>query len=282
MGVVDAINTILSALPARWPLPLPIATVATVALALAINSWVTLDMANDAASNSELLTLDPKCRFTSFDYIVVGAESPVSAQYHGKGGLLNVATHDYMPGVEEFLAAAQEKGYTVGDYNGVNQEVFSKVDVTTQDGWRESTYRAYYKDTGKPSNLCIKKYALVTKINFRPIAIPGKPRRAVGVTYQRQGLTRSVTATKEIILSAGAFGSAKILLLSGVGPAAHLRSLKGYHCSGCYELSPQRKRVLAAPDGLAGAGFFTSPVAQPSYPDLQVVHSSVSLYPELP
>ncbi|ODM88661.1 Glucose dehydrogenase [FAD, quinone] [Orchesella cincta] len=187
------------------------------------NRWSTEDAVGDPQWNYEnLLPYYKKPE----DYNGIYASDPASAQYHGKGGLLNVATHDYMPGVEEFLAAAQEKGYTVGDYNGANQEVFSKVDVTTQDGWRESTYRAFYKDTGKPSNLCIKKYALVTKINFRPIAIPGKPRKAVGVTYQRQGLTRSVTATKEIILSAGAFGSAKILLLSGVGPAAHLRSLK--------------------------------------------------------
>ncbi|ODM91499.1 Glucose dehydrogenase [FAD, quinone] [Orchesella cincta] len=411
------------------------------ALTLAINSWVTLDMANDVAANNELLSLDSKCQFTSFDYIIVGAggagmvvatrianasrtarvllleaggepsilnqipsmdffllnqegntwiyNSTVqskacqncdgkktlttrgkmlggststnfmmyvrgnkedfnrwaadagdnswnyenllpyfkksedyngayagdasSSQYHGTGGLLNIATHDYMPGADEFLAAAAEKGYTIGDYNGENQEVFSKIDVTTQDGWRESTYRAFYTDTGKPSNLCIKKYAHVTKINFRNVG--GKP-RATGVTYQRHNLTRTVTARKEVIVSAGTFGSPKLLLLSGVGPASHLQSLKipvvkdlpvgtnlqdhTYTIVGPFmktpSLNPNRdvtaqaaaefllsgNGALAAPAGLAGVGFFKSPFAQPDYADLQVVQFAVALYPELP
>ncbi|CAL8076424.1 unnamed protein product [Orchesella dallaii] len=443
MGLVDAVNTVLNALPARWPLPLPASAVIVTALTLAINSWVTLDIARDVAANSELLTLDSKCQFTTFDYIVVGAggagmvvatrianasssnrvllleaggepsilngipsmdffllnqpantwiyNSTVqnhacenndgkrslttrgkmmggstsinfmmyvrgnkedfnrwstedaggdtqwnyenllpyfkksedyngayagdasSSEYHGKGGLLNVATHDYMPGVDDFLAAAIEKGYTVGDYNGENQEVFSKLDVTTQDGWRESTYRAFYQDTGKPSNLCIKKYAHVTKINFRNVN--GKP-RATGVTYQRHNLTRSVTARKEVIMSAGTFGSPKLLMLSGVGPQAHLKSLNipvvkdlpvgqnlndhAFTIIGPFMASPSLNPnrdvtaqaaanfllsgtgALAAPAGLAGVAFFTSPVAEPAYPDLQVVDFSVALYPELP
>ncbi|CAL8124043.1 unnamed protein product [Orchesella dallaii] len=465
MGLVDGLNTVLNALPARWPLPLPASAVIVTALTLAINSWVTLDMAQDVATNSELLSLDPKCQFTSFDYIVVGAggagmvvatrianasssnrvllleaggepsilndipsmdffllnqpantwiynstvqtkacqncdgkrtlttrgkmlggstavnfmmyvrgnkedfnrwatdagdnqwnyenllpyfkksedyngayaDDSSSTQYHGKGGLLNIATHDYMPGADEFLAAATEKGYTIGDYNGENQEgrilslyhnapihipvklflaypsVFSKIDVTTQDGWRENTYRAFYKDTGKPNNLCIKKYAHVTKINFRNVE--GKP-RATGVTYQRHNLTRTVTARKEVIVSAGTIGSPKLLLLSGVGPTSHLQSLKipvvkdlpvgqnlqdhTYTIVGPFmkspSLNPNRdvtvqaatsfllsgSGALAAPAGLAGQAFFRSPVAQPDYADLQVVQFSVALYPELP
>ncbi len=47
-----------------------------------------------------------------------------SDQYHGKGGLLNVATYSFMPGVEGFLAAGVEKGYKIGDYNGEDQEGF--------------------------------------------------------------------------------------------------------------------------------------------------------------
>jgi len=46
----------------------------------------------------------------------------VTATYHGVGGLLNVNSSDYQPGVDQFLAAAREKGYAVGDYNGAIQE----------------------------------------------------------------------------------------------------------------------------------------------------------------
>lgn len=100
--------------------------------------------------------------------------------------------------------------------------VFSRNDATVQDGWRESVYRAFYQDTGKPSNLCIKKYAYVTKIHFNQL---GEKPKAVAVTYQRHDLTRTVTASKEVILSAGVFGSPKLLMLSGVGPASDLMSL---------------------------------------------------------
>ncbi len=57
----------------------------------------------------------------SEDYHGEYANDPNSDQYHGKGGLLNIATHSYMPGVEDFLAAGLELGYKIGDYNGEDQ-----------------------------------------------------------------------------------------------------------------------------------------------------------------
>lgn len=105
------------------------------------------------------------------------------------------------------MAAAREKGYRVGDYNGAEQEVFSPIDVTTQDGWRESTYRAYYRDTGKPPNLCIKKYAQVVKINFDHSF--GRP-RAVGVTYEKFKKVYQAWAKKEVILCAGTIETPKV------------------------------------------------------------------------
>ncbi|ODM87490.1 Choline dehydrogenase, mitochondrial, partial [Orchesella cincta] len=171
----------------------------------------------------------------------------------------------------------------------------SKIDVTTQDGWRESTYRSFYRDTGKPNNLCIKKYARVTKINFLTLLGPPK---AVGVTYTRQCCTVTVTATKEVILSAGTFGSAQLLMISGVGPAEHLSSLNVRSSSrkqlsdhvttlvGPFLKSPgvnpnrdltiqaatefltSGTGLLAAPGTLTGQGFIKSPVAVISYPEL--------------
>ncbi|ODM89866.1 Glucose dehydrogenase [FAD, quinone] [Orchesella cincta] len=72
MGVVDAVNTILRALPARWPIPIPISIFTATFISLAINSWVSYDISQDATVNSEILTLDSKCQFTTFDYIIVG------------------------------------------------------------------------------------------------------------------------------------------------------------------------------------------------------------------
>lgn len=199
-------------------------------------------------------------------------------------------THDFMPGVEDFLAAGMEKGYPVGDSNGDhNGEVFSKLDVTTQDGFRESTYRAFYRDSWKSANLCIKKYAQVVKINFRGS-------RATGVTYLRHGIVGMVNAIREVIVSAGVFGSPKLLMLSGVGPREHLqdhwipvvkdlpvgRNLQdhAFVLGGPFligpALSPNRdinpKRLMeftlngtgpmAAPAGFSGHAFLQSPVAE--------------------
>lgn len=250
----------------------------------------------------------------SEDYNGAYASEPDALMYHGKGGLLNVGTHDFMPGVEDWLAAGVEKGYQVGDYNGATQEVFAKMDVTTQDGWRESTYRAFYQDTDKPPNLCIKKYSHVTKINFEQNRRTGEL-KAVGVVYHRHNLTRSVQATKEVILSAGTFGSTKLLLLSGIGPAEDLRAVgvpvlkelpvgknlrdHAYVFVGPFmkgpSLSPNKDHTLknivklfggmdgpgSAPAGFAGQAFFQSPQAQPPYPDLQAMHLSIALHPEL-
>ncbi|ODM87312.1 Glucose dehydrogenase [FAD, quinone] [Orchesella cincta] len=201
------------------------------------NRWSTEDLGGDPQWNYEnLLPYFKK----SEDYNGNYARDPASAKYHGNGGLLNVAKYDFEPGADDFLAAALEKGYAIGDYNGATQEVFSKVDATTQDGWRESTYRAFYKDTGKPSNLCIKKYAHVIKINFQYVSSHPK---AVGVTYKRQG----------------------------VGPAEHLHSLN-IPLVRIYLLGKESKTTDA------GQGFLKSPVAQPNYVDLQLIHTAFALY----
>ncbi|ODM90120.1 Glucose dehydrogenase [FAD, quinone] [Orchesella cincta] len=156
------------------------------------NRWSTEDLGGDPQWNYEnLLPYFKK----SEDYNGIWVNDPDASKYHGKGGLLNVETSDFQLGADEFLAAALERGYTIGDYNGATQEVFSKFDMTTQNGWRESTYRAFYRDTGKPSNLCIKKYAHVTKINFQTVS--ERP-IATSVTYQRQGITRTVVATRKL------------------------------------------------------------------------------------
>ncbi|CAL8076415.1 unnamed protein product [Orchesella dallaii] len=280
------------------------------------NRWQHEDAGGDPQwSYKELLPYFRK----SEDYNGAYANQAESYLYHGKGGLLNIATHDYMPGTDQFLDAAREKGYRIGDYNGRDQEVFSPIDVHTQNGYRESTYRAFYKDTGKPNNLCIRKYAHVTKLNFANSNSHGSYKerpKAIGVTYTRHKKEYSVFVRKEVILSAGTMGSAKLLLLSGVGPAYDLQAMnipvvmdlpvghnlqdQAYTIVGPFlkspSLNPNRditpqaaasfllsgSGAIAAPAGLAGIAFFKSPYAKPSYADLELVQFSVALYPELP
>lgn len=57
----------------------------------------------------------------SEDYNGCYVNEPNSGYYHGKGGLLNVGTYSSMPGIDDFLNAALELGYKVGDYNGDDQ-----------------------------------------------------------------------------------------------------------------------------------------------------------------
>lgn len=71
---IQVINRLLSALPSRWPVPLPFISAGVVTvLTVLTNTWVAYDIAIDLGRNNEILTLDPKCRSLSYDYIVVGA-----------------------------------------------------------------------------------------------------------------------------------------------------------------------------------------------------------------
>lgn len=234
----------------------------------------------------------------SEDYKGVYSNERTSSEFHGKGGLLHISSYDYEPGIDDFLGAGAEKGYKIGDYNGADGEgeVFSRIDLTTQDGYRESTFRAFYADTGQPTNLCVRKYANVEKINFA-CGINGNP-MAAGVTFRKHGIGGpiKVRASQEVILSAGTFESPKLLMLSGVGPREHLRSLgiplvkdlpvgqnlqdhlgvfvgpflKGPSFDGTAtvhggEISKflwDRSGVLAAPNGLVGTAFLQSSHAE--------------------
>jgi len=92
------------------------------------------------------------------------------------------------------------------------------MDVTMKQGTRFDTFRAYLKPIRHRENLVIYRFAQVSKIHL------DKARHAYGVTYRRHGVTKFVRATKEVILSAGSINSPHLLLLSGIGPKAHLNA----------------------------------------------------------
>ncbi|ROH87909.1 choline dehydrogenase [Stagnimonas aquatica] len=139
--------------------------------------------------------------------------------YHGVGGPLNVARARYLnPLMHAFVQAAQQAGHPLSaDFNGASQEGVGYYDVMQKGGERCSNARAYLEPAKSRANLSILTEAQVTGVRFE-----GK--RAVAV--QLRNAPGEVRARREVILSAGAVGSPQLLLLSGIGPAAHLREME--------------------------------------------------------
>jgi len=117
-----------------------------------------------------------------------------------------------------FLNAGQELGYEIVDYNGQNQKGFSYLQVNMNHGTRCSAAKAYLERINR-SNLKIITGARVTKV------LIDANKRAYGVEYVKDNVWKKVTCSKEILLSAGTIDSAKLLMLSGIGPREHLEEL---------------------------------------------------------
>ena len=121
------------------------------------------------------------------------------------------------PLYQAFLGAGVEAGYgRTEDQNGVQQEGFHITQSFTRGGRRCSTADAYLHPVRHRPNLTV-----LTRTMTRRIVFNGK--RAVGIEAQKGGDIVRYDASREVILSAGAFNSPHLLLLSGVGSAAHLR-----------------------------------------------------------
>jgi len=120
---------------------------------------------------------------------------------------------------DAFIAAAEQAGEAFNpDYNGERQDGVSRVQVSQKGGLRMNSSRAFLWHARKRPNLSVVTHAVVKRI-----VIEGK--KAVAVEYARQGRTETVRAAREIILSAGAIASPKLLMLSGVGPAKEIEKV---------------------------------------------------------
>ncbi len=119
-----------------------------------------------------------------------------------------------------FLKAGEEAGYPVtDDISGFCQEGFGVSDRNVYNGERWGTARAYLDPVRDRSNLTI-----LTRVHVHRLAFEG--RNASGVVFSDQnGKTVAAQARKEVILSAGAVGSPHLLMLSGIGPARHLKEV---------------------------------------------------------
>ncbi|ODM87010.1 Glucose dehydrogenase [FAD, quinone], partial [Orchesella cincta] len=135
----------------------------------------------------------------------------------GNGIYVSTVGHDNL--VDEFLEAGREMGYPTKDVNGNQEPSFSRLDVSIKEGRRFGAYPGFLEPVLDRTNLFIYRYAHVNKIHLEK-----KTNRAYGITYKRHGVERFVRARREIIISAGAIDSPKLLMLSGIGPKKHLEN----------------------------------------------------------
>ena len=140
-----------------------------------------------------------------------------ASEAHGVGGPLNVADlRDPNPLSQTLIAAAKAQGYaTTDEFNAGDQIGFGLYQVTQKDGQRSSAATAYLHPALARKNLTAIPHALVTKL-----VVDGA--RCVGAMFQKDGVTQTASASKEVIVAAGAINSPHLLLLSGIGPRAQL------------------------------------------------------------
>ncbi len=140
-----------------------------------------------------------------------------ASDVHGAGGEVRVeSSRIKWPALDVIRRAIEEDGLRwIGDLNTGDNEGIGPVHFTQKRGFRWSAARAFLNPARKRANLRIETEALTQRILF-----DGK--RAIGVEY-KQGLTTKVALANEVIVSAGAIGTPQLLMLSGIGPAAHLR-----------------------------------------------------------
>jgi choline dehydrogenase-like flavoprotein len=144
-----------------------------------------------------------------------------SDEFRGGDGPIHVSTidRDLHPLCQTFIQAGAEMQMAYNpDFNGPTQEGVGTYQITAKGGMRMSAARAYVGPAKRRPNLTIAKRALVTRILFHD-------KRATGVEFAQNGLTRQVHARREVIISAGAINSPQLLQLSGIGPAPLLKSL---------------------------------------------------------
>ena len=137
-------------------------------------------------------------------------------RFHGTDGPLCVSDVAQHPICEAFLAATTGLGFPRNDdFNGASQDGVGYHQTTTRNGKRCSTAVGYLRPAMQRTNLHVVTGALTEKILF-------EGRRAVGVSFRRDGRLFIAHATREVILCGGAVNSPQLLMLSGIGPQEHL------------------------------------------------------------
>jgi len=143
----------------------------------------------------------------------------LGAPLHGQSGPLRVEDRVYTHALSHaFVDSAVSAGLKpTDDFNGASQEGAGQYQVTCRKGRRWSTNEAYLKPARSRPNLTVATEAFATRIE-----VDGS--RATGVTFRQGGATHTVRASSEVLLC-GAINSPQLLMLSGIGPAGHLREV---------------------------------------------------------
>lgn len=167
--------------------------------------------------------------FRKSEGLAASGDIVVDADAHNTAGPLGVSVRSpVLRGAQEFVEAAVAAGIPAGDYNGRDRGgpagVVSLLQTTTRQGRRSSTYHAFLEGgTEQRPNLAVITDAQVTRVVLGRDAGGGLVAEAV--EYRTAGgSTEVVRASKEVVLSAGAFGSPHVLMLSGIGPRAELEA----------------------------------------------------------
>lgn len=146
-------------------------------------------------------------------------DDPGNEQLHGVGGPVTVSSirskHEL---IETVIAAANKLGVRrTCDFNGSTQDGVGYYQLTTSHGLRMSSAKAYLKPARNRDALTV-----ITEAHASSIILEGK--RAAGVRYVSAGREMSLLARRGVILSAGALQSPQLLMLSGIGDPAQLKS----------------------------------------------------------
>jgi choline dehydrogenase-like flavoprotein len=145
--------------------------------------------------------------------------SILSGAWHGTDGPLGVSNiPEPQRMTRAFVRSCQEFGIPYNpDFNGPIQEGAGVYQTTTRNNRRCSAAVGYLRPALKRPNLTVVTGALVLRVVF-------EGRRAVGVEYEVGGNRTVARAESEVLLTSGAIGTPKLMMLSGIGPADHLRS----------------------------------------------------------
>jgi choline dehydrogenase len=140
--------------------------------------------------------------------------------YHATGGPLAVSeSRSNHPLADAFVEATRQAGLGQnGDFNGAEQDGFGRYQVTQRNGMRCSTSVAFLHPALDRPNLTVLTDALTTRVLF-------DGNRATGIEVRRGGQNEEIRAEREVVLTAGAYQSPQLLMLSGIGPAADLEAL---------------------------------------------------------
>ncbi len=147
-------------------------------------------------------------------------QARVKDDWHGQDGPLAVGDiRDPHPLSDAFIQSAIQAGLKANDdFNGADQQGVGYFQLTIRGRRRCSTAVGYLHPAETRRNLTVETGAPVTRIRL-------DGRRAIGVTARIDGTPQDIDATKEVILAAGAIKSPQLLMLSGIGPGAHLQEM---------------------------------------------------------